>query len=444
MKTTFACFMAVGLGVVALACYARRPAEHPAADTSAAKAAQPITPVVAGAAVKPPAPLATAKVERGNLICTVPAKGTVKLEEVEVGAQITGMIADFATDPDNPGKPVDCGSRVRKGMVLAHIDPTIYQAQVDYAEAALLAAKANLDQLKAHCQQTEQEWKRAKSLLPLRAIADTDYDLVVSNFRTAEANVVAGEAAVRENEASLRIAKTNFDYTVIKSPSDGVIIDRRVNVGQTVVASFNAPGLFLIAKDSRQVQVWASVDEADIGYIRPGAPVRFTLSACADESFEGKVAQVRLSPTKQGDAVKYTVVVSADNFGSMLPDMTANLQFEVERRFNVLLLPNDALKRLPPSAQPAADAHATSLADGSPSPAKKASPSPKMPGPPKMAKFSKERKVNRHLWVKEGGSVRHIDVQLGASNGSMTEVTGKNVREGMEVILAAVCLNDGH
>ena len=159
-------------------------------------------------------------------------------------------------------------------------------------------------------------------------------------------------------------------------------------------------------------------------------------------SFEGKVAQVRLSPTKQGDAVKYTVVVSADNFGSMLPDMTANLQFEVERRFNVLLLPNDALKRLPPS-QTAADAHATALAGGSSSPAKKAPSSPRMPGPPKMASFSKERKVNRHLLVKDGGLVRHIDVQLGASNGSMTEVTGNNVHEGMEVILAAVCLNDG-
>lgn len=306
-----------------------------------------------------------------------------------------------------------------------------------------LAAKANLAQLKAHCKQTEQEWKRAKSLLPLRAIADTDYDLVLSNFRTAESNVVAGEAAIRENEASLLIAKTNLNYTIIKSPSDGVVIERRVAVGQTVVASFNAPGLFLIAKESQQVQVWAAVDEADIGYIRTGAPVRFTLNACADESFEGKVAQVRLSPTKQGDAVKYTVVVAADNFGSMLPDMTANLQFEVERRFNVLLLPNDALKRLPPSSQTASDARAMVLASTS-APAAKKAPSPaKIPGPPKMAKFSKERKVNRHLLVKEGGLVRHIDVQLGASNGSMTEVTGKNIREGMEVILAEVCLNDG-
>jgi HlyD family secretion protein len=444
MKTIVTCFVVVGLAVVALAYYAGRPVAQPVACPSAPPAAQSIAKTKACATSEPHAGAPTAKVERGNLICTVPAKGTVKLEEVEVGAQITGMIADFGTDLDNPSKPLDCGSRVRKGMVLAHIDPTIYQAQVDYAEAALMAAKANLVQLKAHCDQTAQEWKRAKSLLPVKAIADTDYDLALSNFRMAESNVIAGDAAVRESEASLLIAKTNLDYTIIKSPSDGVIIDRRVAVGQTVVASFNAPGLFLIAKESRQVQVWAAVDEADIGYIRPGAPVRFTLNACADESFEGKVAQVRLSPTKEGNAVKYTVVVSADNFGSMLPDMTANLQFEVERRFNVLLLPNDAVRRLPQSPQTASDVQATALSDASKAGGGKKALSPAKPsGAHQLAKFSKERKVNRHLWVKEGGLVRHIDVELGVSNGSMTEVRGTNVREGMEVILAEVCLNDG-
>jgi HlyD family secretion protein len=436
--------MGFGLAVVALAYFASRPVAQPAAGVSASAAAHPIAQTPGRPRSEPHAAPPTAKVERGNLICTVPAKGTVKLEEVEVGSQITGMIADFGRDPDNPNKPLDCGSHVRKGMVLAHIDPTIYKAQVDYAEAALMAAKANLVQLEAHRDQTQQEWKRAKSLLPAKAIADTDYDLALMNLRTAESNVIAGQAAVQENEASLLIAKTNLDYTVIKSPSDGVIIDRRVNVGQTVVASFNAPGLFLIANESRQVQVWASVDEADIGYIRTGAPVRFTLNACADESFEGKVAQVRLSPTRQGDVVKYTVVVSADNFGSMLPDMTANLQFEVERRFNVLLLPNDALRRLPQSPQTGSAGQATATSDASkPAVDKKALAATKPSAAHKTAKFSKERKVNRHLWVKDGGLVRHIDVELGASNGSMTEVTGKNVREGMEVILAEVCLNDG-
>ena len=186
------------------------------------------------------------------------------------------------------------------------------------------------------------------------------------------------------------IAKTNLDYTIIKSPSDGVIIDRRVNVGQTVVASFNAPGLFLIAKDSQQVQVWASVDEADIGYIRPGLAGAVYPQCVRDDSFEGKVAQVRLSPTKQGDAVKYTVVVSADNFGSMLPDMTANLQFEVERRFNVLLLPNDALRRLPQSPQTGSELPTTAMNDASKAEGGKKVLSPTAPaGTHKTAKLSK-------------------------------------------------------
>ena len=241
------------------------------------------------------------------------------------------------------------------------------------------------------------------------------------------------------------IAKTNLDYTTIKSPSDGVIIDRRVNVGQTVVASFNAPGLFLIAKDSRQMQVWASVGEADIGDIRPGLPARFTVKACLDESFEGRVAQVRMSPTQAGDAVKYTVVVAADNFGSMLPDMTANLQFEVERRFNVLLLPNDALRRLPHSPQTGSEAQATAMNDGAKAEGRQERP---------LAGGNGRRAQNRQVFQRAKSGPSPLGKRwrpgpahrrgTGRHNGSMTEVRGKNVREGMEVILAEACLNDGH
>ena len=131
---------------------------------------------------------------------------------------------------------------------------------------------------------------------PRKAIADTDFDATRTAFRMACGNVAVGEAAVREAEASLCIARTNLDYTVIKSPSDGVILDRRVNVGQTVVAAFNAPPLFLIAKDSPLMQVWAPVNEADIGEIRLGQPVNFTVTACREETFAGRVSQIRLNP----------------------------------------------------------------------------------------------------------------------------------------------------
>ncbi len=419
MRTMRSGLIVIGLGVVGVACYTARPTRE----------ASPSFP--------------TAKVERGNLVRTISATGTVKLEEVEVGAQVTGMIASFGSDPADPNKPLDCGSHVRRGMVLAQIDPTIYAAQVEFAEAALSAAGSSLLQLQAKRDQTERAWKRAQILRTKQAIADTDYDTAATDFRMAKASAAAGEAAVREAEATLRIAKTNLAYTTIKSPSDGVIIDRRVNVGQTVVASFNAPGLFLIAKDSRQMQVWASVGEADIGDIRPGQPARFTVKACMDQAFDGKVAQIRMNPVRHDAAITYTVVVAAENLGEMLPDMTANLQFEVEHRPGVLLIPSNAISQPPQSPQPvpaapaapsglaahAADATTFSLA--------------RLSGARHAARLWKEQRMHHHLWVKDGEGVRPIDVQVGSSNGAMTEITGKDVREGMEVVLGDVCRKDG-
>jgi HlyD family secretion protein len=414
MKKILASFVAVGLALFATGFYAAR------------------------MAVEPTPSLRTARVKRGDLSRTLTVKGTIKLEQVEVGAQVTGMIRDFGCDPADPTKLLDCGAHVRSGMVLAQIDPTIYQAQVDCVEASLRKAKANLLQARAKYDEEEHEWKRAQSLRPAKAIADSDFDGAVAGFRMAAANVAVWEAAVQECEASLRIARTNLNYTTIRSPCDGVIIDRRVNIGQTVVAAFNAPGLFLIAKDSRQMQVWASVNEADIGLIHPGLPVQFTVSACLDRSFEGKVAQVRLNPTKRQDVMTYTVVVAADHLGNMLPDMTANLHFVVERHPNVLLIPNDALQGPPPTA---ADIQTTAPIDAfGPSADQNANPPTALSLARGAIKLWNEQKLNRRLWVKDGRLVHPIDVQVGASNGLMTEIMGNNVKEGMEV----VCMTHGH
>jgi HlyD family secretion protein len=407
MKTLLAITISVGLAVLAVVVYLSR-----------------VTP-------KPSESLQTAKVERGDLTHTIRVDGTVKLEEVEVGAQVTGMVAGFEPDPDNPMRAVDCGSRVRQGMVLARIDPTVYKAHVNCSEASLRKAKANLSQSQARLEQTQQEWKRAEGLYAVKAIADSDYESAKTDHRMAVANVAVWEAAVQEAEASLCIAKTNLDQTVIRSPCDGVIVDRRVNVGQTVVAAFNVPALFLIAKDSEQVQVWASVNETDIGYIRPGLPVRFTVNACADETFEGRVSQIRLSPVKQPNATLYTVVVSADHFANLMPEMTAKLQFEVERHANVLLIPNSALQGTQMTAiQTTAPVSIdSSLVKG------KESSAERMAKARMAAQLRKERWVNRRLWVKDGGLVRPIEVQAGASNGWVTEIAGGGLHEGMEVVL---------
>jgi HlyD family secretion protein len=260
------------------------------------------------------------------------------------------MIESFGPDPGDSTRPIDHGSVVRKGDVLAQIDPTVYQAQVDYAKASLARAEADLLQLKAKRDQAKNEWLRAQSLLPEKAISDTDYDMIASNYHVATANVEVGRAAIQQCEAQLRIAETYLGYTVIKSPIDGVVIDRRVNVGQTVIAAFNAPGLFVIAKDLRRVQVWASVKEMDIGYIRPGMPVQFDVAAYPGETFAGQVTEVLLNPTKGQDCATYTVVVATSNSHGMLPYLTAKLHFQIDRRCRAEPTCDIALQRGPRSA----------------------------------------------------------------------------------------------
>jgi len=259
------------------------------------------------------------------------ATGIVTPEEmVEISAQVDGMIESFGPDPSDPAKTIDQGSVVRKGDVLARIDSTIYKARVDFAEASLLRAKANLLQLQAKHNQMKHEWLRAQTLLPDKAIAGTEYDLAVANYEAAVANVAVGKAIIQECEASLRMAEITMDRTVIRSPIDGVVIDRRVNVGRSLVTTNRAAtSLFLIAKDLRKMQVWASVREADIGRIQPGMPARFTLDAYPNEVFQGKVASIRLNPAKEQQGLTYVVVVSSTSERGILPYLTAKLRFDV-------------------------------------------------------------------------------------------------------------------
>jgi HlyD family secretion protein len=315
MKTILSSLAAVGIAAFGLAYYAGHKAKEP-----------PSPPIVAPA--EKPAPVA--KVERKVPPSPITATGTVRPDEVvEVGAQVNGMIAAFGPDPNDPNKPVDYGSVVRKGSVLARIDPTVYQAQVNYAEASLMKAKADLTQFLARCNQMKQEWTRAKSLAAKKAIADSEFDQIAANFEMATGSVQSGEATVKQCEAALQQSKAYLSYTVITSPIDGVVIERRVNVGQIVCASFNVPGLFLVAKDLARTQVWASIDENDIGRIREGLPSVFTFDAFPGKVFKGKVSQVRVNATKTNNRANYTVVVAPEDCCGLLPYLTAKLQFDV-------------------------------------------------------------------------------------------------------------------
>ena len=381
-----------------------------------------------------------ATIQRGDLLSTISATGTVEPEEVvDVGAQVAGKIESFGRNPDTPDKTIDFGSIVHKGTVLANIDPTIYKAQVDQAEATLRRARADLEQLRAKRAQTEQEWRRAESLRPTKAIADTDYDLAVANFKVADANVTVGEAAIEQSAASLRLAKTNLDYTIIKSPVEGVIIARRVNIGQTVVSSLSAPSLFLIAKDLRRIQVWASVNEADIGRIRLDMPVRFTVDAYPGETFRGKVMQIRLNAAMTQNVVTYTVVVVTDNLdGRLLPYLTANLQFEVEQRTGVLLAPNTALRWKPRAEQIDPQVRGAVLAAASADKSGKSQTGTAGKDSSEAAKSAKKAKARNdsgRLWIDFDGFVRPMAVTVGASDGSMTEISGDGLKEGMKVVI---------
>ena len=321
----------------------------------------------------------TVPVKRGDLVATISATGTLEPEAaVDVGAQVAGVIIAFGKD--KYGKDIDWGSVVEEGMVLAKIDDSLYAAAVETAKAQLqqalankISADANVLQMKAKLLQAQQDWGRAQKLGPSDALAQSAYDQYQANYEVAKANLAAAEAAVEQTKAaveqakaSLHTAQINLGYCTIKSPVKGVIIDRRVNIGQTVVSSLSAPSLFLLARDLKRIQAWVSVNEADIGSISKGQPVTFTVDAYPGRVFQGQVGQVRLNATMTQNVVTYTVAVDTNNDdGKLLPYQTANAQFKVGRRQGVLLVPNAALRWSPRPNQIALEPGQTSRSPAS-------------------------------------------------------------------------------
>ena len=369
----------------------------------------------------------TAEVARGELLVTINATGTVEPEEViDVGAQVAGRIVAFGQDAK--GGIVDYGSKVTAGTVLARIDDSLYSAEVAAAEAQLGSAKAGLQRAEADRFRASQDWQRAQKLGPSEALSQSSYDAYQSAYKTAVAQVAVSKAAIRQAEATLRRAQRNLGYCTIISPVDGVIIDRRVNIGQTVVASLNAPSLFLLAKDLTRIQVWVAVNEADIGRIHSGMPVHFTVDAFPGETFRGEVGKVRLNAAMTQNVVTYTVEIVTDNSnGRLLPYLTANVEFELERVANALLVPNAALRWTPTGpkqvAAPFRDALARKEKGGRPGQnggdRKKDNGSPR-PGT---------------LWMLDGSQVRPLSVTIGQSDGQLTAVTGEGLHEGLAVVI---------
>ncbi len=384
----------------------------------------------------------TVTVTRGDLLVTISATGTVEPEEViDVGAQVAGQILSFGQDVN--GHIVDYGSQVAAGTVLARIDDSLYAseaanalAQVQAAQAGVQRAEADLEQFKAKLNQTERDWRRAEKIGPSEALAQASFDAYRSAYEAAKANVAVGQAAILQARAGLAQAqavqsraKRNLSYCTITSPVNGVIIDRRVNIGQTVVASLNAPSLFLIAKDLTRMQVWVAVNEADIGKIHPGQPVTFSVDAFPGETFRGTVGKVRLNASMTQNVVTYTVEIITDNQdGRLLPYLTANVQFELEHLTDVLRVPNAALRW-----KPQADQVAPLSRDAMRQPDQAGPQTAQAPSSREKRHQASDGSRWQRLWTPDGEYLRPIRVRSGTSDGIMTVVEGEGLTEGLPV-----------
>lgn len=300
----------------------------------------------------------TRQVTQGRVTQTIRSTGTIEPEDlIDIGAQITGQIMAFGKDAE--GNEVDYCSVVRKGQLLARIDDVTYKAEVTIAKANLSTAQAQLAsaeagvvQLAAKLRQADRDWKRAQKLGVGDALSQKDYDAYQSAYETSAANLDVGRASVEQAKASiaqaqaqLEKAERNLSYCDILSTVDGVVIDRRVNIGQTVTASMSTPSLFLVAKDLKKIEIWVPVNEADIGSITVGQEVRFNVDAFPEKTFSGKVGRVRLNAGMTSNVVTYTVEVTTDNpDGLLLPYLTANVSFVLaESPEGSLLVPVAAL-----------------------------------------------------------------------------------------------------
>jgi HlyD family secretion protein len=374
----------------------------------------------------------TLPVVRGDLLIGATATGTVEpVEIIDVGAQIAGIVTSFGPDRDRPGKTVDYRSRVEEGDVLAKLDDLPYKAALDNARATLKLQVADLQQALAKEKQADREFRRAERLRGTNS--EADYENAESQHDMSAANRAMSEARVEQAQIALRQAEINLSYTTIHSPVNGLVIDRRVNVGQTVVVGLNAPSLFLLAKDLSHMVVWSAVNEADIGDIRIGQTATFKVDAYRERTFTGKVFQIRLNASLQSSVVIYGVVVDVENPDQkLLPYMTAKLQFEVARRSEVVLVPNQALRWRPTWEQvsPSARAGLTRPAAANVRSAEENKGDEDEDNEPKVDLGSPA------VWMlADDGLVRPVAVKSGLTDGLVTELPAAEVPLGSAVVI---------
>jgi HlyD family secretion protein len=300
---------------------------------------------------------ATAEVDRGDILEVVGATGTLQaVTTVQVGSQVSGIVQELLAD---------FNSRVTRGQVIARLDPSTFQARLGQAQANLVSARANVERQQAAVEDARLKLARAEELARQQLLPESDLETARTNFRSASAQLKANQAAVTQAAAAVNQAQVDLEHTIIRAPIDGIVVGRSVDVGQTVAASLQAPTLFVIAQDLSRMQVLGSIDEADIGRVRTGQTATFRVDSFPEQTFEGRVEQVRLQPTTLQNVVTYSAVIAVDNPGQrLMPGMTATVSLIVDKREDVLRIPSAALRFRPPAGAAVAERERRGAPDG--------------------------------------------------------------------------------
>ena len=322
----------------------------------------------------------------------VEATGTIKpVQTVTIGAQVSGLIKDVY---------VDYNSHVTKGQVLAQIDTSLFQAQVDQAQATLNAKKANFKKYQSELAYKKANFHRYGDMLKKNYVSKDDYEAAKRTYYVAQAELEATRADIAQAKATLQNNLANLRYCKIVSPVDGVVISKNVEVGQTVASSFQTPTLFEVAQDLTKMRIEASVSKADIGKVKEGQEVDYTLDGYQDRVFKGVVSQVRLASTTTNNVVTYTVVVNVDNEDNILiPGMTANIEIITQKQENVLVVPHSALKFVPHGHTQKYD--------------------------------------TQGLWVLRNGKLYRVNIKTGASDDFKTQIISDEIKEGDVVVVGS-------
>jgi len=381
----------------------------------------------------------TSPVEKSRVVSRVSTSGSLQaVVTVDVGSQVSGRVQELYAD---------FNSKVKKGQTIAKIDPSLFQAAVVQAEANVQASRANVTRLTVTAEDAERQAKRASEVFAQRLISETERDNAVANARAARASVDQADGQLAQARAQLEQARTNLRYTDIVSPTDGVVISRAVNVGQTVAASLQAPVIFTIAQDLRKMEVHTNVAESDIGRLQPGMRVSFTVDAYPGEQFRGAIRDIRNAPQVVQNVVTYDAVIDVANDELKLkPGMTATVSVVTDRRQDVLAVPNAALRFRPDSGQgqgqgPAARQQrpgAQVSNAGGQGQAGARGEWRDRGGEGEVAQV-----VERTVYVLVAGKPEPRSVTTGITDGRVTEITGGELKEGDNVIVSVAGQGQG-